>query len=143
MMTGVVLKNANKYAVNQLSKKGGRALTSLLSKQHMLRAVLHSTNGSKATVSLKRTTNAGGDLPLAWAGYVSICVLSKSYTFSLLSFPSFLPLLPSFFLSVPCCSCNLQIQTPEVSKNVSFSAGRLFVVGPLPNCRDCFCLLGN
>lgn len=116
-------------------KKVGRALTSLLSKQHMLRAELHSTNGTKATASL-RTTKAGGELPLAWAWYVSIRVQNKSYTFTFLSFPS-------FFLSVPSCSSNLQIQTPRVSKNRSFSTGRLFIVGPVPKYRDCFWLLGN
>lgn len=46
-----------------------------------------------------------------------------------------------FFLSIP--NCHLQIQTPKVLKNASFSTGRLFTVGPVLNCHDCFWLLGN
>lgn len=133
MMMGIVLKNAFKKGRKSIS-----ANTSAL-KQHMPRAVLHSTRRG----ALGRTTNAGGESAPTWARHVSICIQNKSNTFALLSFPSFFPLLPPFFLPVPSCSCNLQIQTPKVSQNASFSAGTLFVFGPVPKCRDVFGFLGT
>lgn len=78
-------------------KKVARALTCLLTKQHVLRARPHDTSGAKATASLRRTTDAGEEVPLGWMWYVSICS-NQSNTSLLISFPSFFPLLPSLSL---------------------------------------------
>lgn len=116
--------------MRQLSERWEEVMSSL-SKQRLLRAA----NGHKATVSLRRVTNSGGEL--SPSGH-SVC--PPAFKTGPVPF-HFFPLLLLFFLSIS--SCNLQIQTPEVLKNASFSTGRLFLVGPVSNCHDCFWFLGN
>lgn len=110
-------------------KKGRRALTSLLSKQHVLRAALHSTDGTKATTSLRRTKHWRRVVPGLGMASVHLCSeqvlhLFTSF-FSFLSSPSF-----TIFLYVVAVTCKSKL---TASKNLSFNAGRLFIVGPVPN----------
>lgn len=116
-------------------QRGGK-LTSPLPKQHLLRAL----NGTKPPCPWEGSQILEGNCP--HLGTVCVHLGSKHVMNLFTSFFSFLLSSSSFVLSL---HSQLQPANPNSQsvKKCIFTTGRLFIVGPVSNCHECFWLLGN